>query len=201
MTGADRYSRVVLWLKVSLPLAALAILSTLFFVAETLDPNAAIPYAEVDVAKILRDQGATSPNFGGVTSDGVKISLSAQSIRPDGLQTTVWNGTDLKARLEMPSGTEILIDSPEGAVDTAAREAVLEGGAELTSSIGYEVTADRISTSLADVSVIADAGIVATGPPGRITADTMALKRMDSDASKHHLVFRQNVRLVFTPTQ
>ena len=45
MAATDRYSRLVFRLKVALPLVALAILSTLFFVAESLDPDAAIPYA------------------------------------------------------------------------------------------------------------------------------------------------------------
>ena len=77
MAVADRYSRLVFWLKVTLPLVALAILSTLFFVAETLDPEAAIPYASVDVERILKEQGVTKPTFGGVTEDGVAISMSA----------------------------------------------------------------------------------------------------------------------------
>ena len=38
MARADRHTRVVGWLKVALPLAALAILSTLFLVARRIDP-------------------------------------------------------------------------------------------------------------------------------------------------------------------
>jgi len=199
MASADRYSRLVLWMKVSLPLAALAILSTLFFVAETLDPEAAIPYAEVDVAKILREQGATSPKFGGVTADGVEISLSAASIRPGDAQSNRWTGLSLNAQLNLPSGAEILIDSPEGTVDAIEREAALQGGAVLQTSTGYRVSTDRILASFDDARVLADNGIVATGPPGKITAQSMTLNRMDSDPPSHHLVFQGDVRLIYTP--
>lgn len=199
MASADRYSRLVLWLKVSLPIAALAILSTLFFVAETLDPEAAIPYAEVDVAKILREQGATSPTFGGVTSGGVKIALSADSIRPDDGDRNLWKGVALSARLDLPSGAQISIDSPEGSVDAKKSEALLQGGAVLESSIGYRVTADIIVASLKDSSVTAENGIVATGPPGEITAGRMLLTRSPGEPPSHHLVFQNGVRLVFTP--
>lgn len=199
MASADRYSRLVLWMKVSLPLAALAILSTLFFVAETLDPEAAIPYAEVDVAKILREQGATSPAFGGVTVHGVEIILSADSIRPGENQPNRWTGAVLTAKLNLPSGAEISIDSPEGIVDATEREALLRGGAVLETSTGYRITTDEIVTSFDEASVLADHGIVASGPPGTITANTMRLNRMDSDPPTHHLVFKGDVRLVYRP--
>lgn len=102
MSRADKYSRLVLWLKVALPLAALAILSTLFLVAETLDPDAAIPYAEVDVEKILQDQGITRPTFGGVTNDGVAISIAAEAVRPGNENRSRLTGTELSAKLTMP---------------------------------------------------------------------------------------------------
>lgn len=201
MASADRYSRLVLWLKVSLPLAALAILSTLFFVAETLDPEAAIPYAEVDVAKILKEQGATSPTFGGVTSGGVKIALSAASIRPEEADRNRWTGASLSARLEFPSGAQISIDSPQGTVDATSSEALLRGGAVLESSTGYRVTTDSIVASLKESSVTAENGIVATGPPGEITAGRMYLTRTADEPPNHHLVFENGVRLVFTPNR
>lgn len=199
MASADRYSRLVLWLKVALPLTALAILSTLFFVAETLDPEAAIPYAEVDVAKILREQGATSPAFGGVTADGVQIALSAASIRPEEQDRNRWIGRSLAARLDLPSGISISIQSPEGVVDAKQSQALLQGGAVLETSTGYRVTTDRIVASLETSSVVAENGIVATGPPGEITAGRMTLNRMDTDPPSHHLVFEDGVRLVYTP--
>lgn len=201
MASADQYSRLVLWLKVSLPLVALAILSTLFFIAETLDPEAAIPYAKVDVAQILRDQGATAPNFGSVTKDGVKIALSASAIRPDADERMQWTGTDLIARLDLPSGTSLSIESPIGTVDAAQQEAILRGGAILENSDGFRVTTDQISASLETGSFIAESGIVAVGPPGELTAGRMALKRMDSTPPNYHLVFQDGVRLVFTPVR
>lgn len=201
MASADKYSRLVLWLKVSLPLAALAILSTLFFVAETLDPEAAIPYAEVDVAKILREQGATAPAFGGVSSGGVKIALTADSIRPGNESRTRWTGETLAAHLDLPSGARISIESPEGIVDADSSEAILHGGAVLESSTGYRVTSDSIVASLKNSNVVAENGIAATGPPGELTAGRMVLEQIEGTPPTHHLVFQNGVRLVFTPTR
>ncbi len=199
MATADTYSRIVLWLKVALPLAALAILSTLFFVAETLDPEAAIPYAEVDVERILREQGATAPNFGGVTADGVKIALSAAAIRPAADDRNRWTGTTLTANFDLPSGAVITLDSPEGIVDATQRQAILQGGAVLTSTTGYRVTTEQIVASFDEGTVVAEKGIVAEGPPGTITAGRMVLNRVDGDPPNHHLVFEDGVRLVYQP--
>lgn len=199
MATADTYSRIVLWLKVALPLAALAILSTLFFVAETLDPEAAIPYAEVDVERILREQGATGPNFGGLTAGGVKVAFSADAVRPDTDDRRRWTGTRLSADFDLPSGARISLDSPEGIVDSTGRLAILQGGAVLTSTTGYRVTTEQIVASFDKATIVAEQGIVAEGPPGTITAERMELNRVDGAPPSHHLVFQNDVRLVYRP--
>nr|WP_232014486.1 hypothetical protein [Cereibacter sphaeroides] len=76
------HSRLVSWLKVVLPLAALAILSTLFLVARTINPDDAIPYADVDVADRVREPRITAPTWAGITSDGAALSVEAAAARP-----------------------------------------------------------------------------------------------------------------------
>ncbi|MCV6592019.1 MAG: LPS export ABC transporter periplasmic protein LptC [Silicimonas sp.] len=197
MAVADRYSRLVLWLKVALPLAALGILSTLFFVAETLDPEAAIPYAQVDVARVLAEQGVTRPSFGTVTESGVAITLVADVVRPDGNRETL-SAEDMHATLDLPSGTLVVIDAAQGSVSSARQEAVLEGGARLESTTGYVVTTERLVTSMIDASVVADTEVRATGPLGQIDAGAMELSRAKS-AEAHLLVFKNGVRLLYQP--
>lgn len=199
MATADRYSRVVLWLKVTLPLLALAILSTLFFVAETLDPEAAIPYADVDVEKILRDQGVTRPTFGGVTSDGATIALFADEVRPAVDQQDRLTAHSMEASIDLPSGTRITIDSATGVVNATAQQAVLQGGARLESSIGYVVETEELIASMSDTSVIAPGEITAVGPAGQLTAGRMELTRSKTPEPAFLLVFKEGVRLVYTP--
>lgn len=200
MTSADTYSRMVRWLKVAMPLAALAILSTLFFVAETLDPDAAIPYAKVDVERLLREQGVTRPAFGAVTEDGVAISLSAEAIRPSAEQRDRLTGTELSATLTWPDSAYIDIESPEGIVDVTKGEAILQGGARLQSSTGYTVTSDRIVAGINEASVMSDGVINATGPAGTITAGRMELTRQTNADGGYLLVFKDGVRLLYLPS-
>ena len=199
MAVADRYSRLILWLKIALPLVALAILSTLFFVAETLDPEAAIPYAKVDVERILREQGITRPSFGGVTESGVAIALTAESIRPDPDAEQKLKAADLAASLDLPDGSHIDVTSPEGIVDGVNQEAILQGGARLESSTGYVVQTDRIIASVRDGRIASDSKVTATGPAGEIHAGRMELTQQAGSDAGYLLVFSDGVRLIFRP--
>ncbi|MEO0504251.1 MAG: hypothetical protein AAFZ14_13070, partial [Pseudomonadota bacterium] len=69
----DRYSRFVAWLKVLLPLAALALLSTLFLLSRNTDPIAAVPFADDELLDRVRDEQITGPFFSGTTTDGDRV--------------------------------------------------------------------------------------------------------------------------------
>ncbi len=199
MVSADNaYSRFVFWLKVLLPLAALAILSTLFLVAESLDPEKAIPYADVDVDKLIREQGITNPAFGGVTESGARISVGASSVRPDESSQQRFFGEELVALVELPRGTRIDIISPNGIIDGETSEAILEGGARLVTSQGYTVETEKL-TARYDAVMAETAGTVfATGPAGQITAGRMMLER-EPESGNYHIVFKDGVRLIYQP--
>jgi lipopolysaccharide export system protein LptC len=199
MDRADKYSRLVLWLKVTLPLLALGILSTLFFVAETLDPDAAIPYAEVDVERILREQGMTAPTFGGVTSDGVEIALTASAVRPGQDRASTLTAGALAAKLNLAGRGQLAIDAPQGIIDTESGLATLQGGAVLESSTGFRVETDRIMTSYLEASAVAEGEVRATGPAGTLTAGAMELTKRQDDTPGYLLVFKSGVRLLYEP--
>lgn len=198
VTADNAYSRFVFWLKVLLPLAALAILSTLFLVAETLDPEKAIPYADVDVDKLIREQGITKPAFGGVTESGAKISMGAASVRPEDSSQQRFVGEELVALVELPQGTRIDIASPSGIIDSTTREAILDGGARLVTSQGYTIETERLTTRY-DIVVAETAGtVLATGPGGQITAGRMTLER-GPETGGYLIVFKDGVRLIYRP--
>jgi lipopolysaccharide export system protein LptC len=185
-------------MKVLLPLAALAILSTLFMVAETLDPEKAIPFAQVDVDRILREQGVSRPTFGTVTETGAQISLAADAVRPVLGVDARFRGTELVSVIVLESGTRIDIAAREGLIDVAARESVLRGGARLSTSDGYVITTDQIIARYDIVHAEAPGEVTAQGPAGEIVAGSLLLTDQ-GDGKSARLVFNNGVRLIYRP--
>ena len=196
----NAYSRFVYWMKVLLPLTALAILSTLFFVAESLDPDRAIPFADVDVEQILQDQGISNPRFGGVTADGSEVSLWASAIRPEPDSRSRLIGSGLSARIVMPGEARFDVSSPEGVVDVSERTISLTEGVFLTSSLGYSISTDTIVANYRELRLDALGEVSATGPGGEIVAGRMSLGQ-DAAEGGYVLVFTDGVRLIYDPKQ
>lgn len=200
MPGIDRHSRLVGWLKVALPLVALALLSTLFLVADRIDPSAAIPYAEVDVEALARDPRMTAPSYAGTTADGMAISLTASAARPATDDRTAL-AEGVAAVLAMPDGGRAEIAAGLAEIDTGRGELRLSGGVTLASSSGYLLQAPGLTAAL-DRSHLASTGpVLATGPAGRIEAQAFTLDRQAGEdrENPYLLVFSGGVKLLYQP--
>ena len=75
-------TRTVRWLRVLLPLLALAMLSTLFLFSRGSDGESQIPYADVDAEAMARDPRLVAPEYAGVTPDGAQLTLRATEAAP-----------------------------------------------------------------------------------------------------------------------
>jgi lipopolysaccharide export system protein LptC len=194
----DRYSRLVFWLKIVLPLLALAILSTLFLVSRTIDPTQSIPYAEVDVNDLAETQRIGAPQFAGMTEDGTAIAFSARAVRPDG-DGGKFAAIGPTAELDLPSGRSIRLTSAGGSLDRERQLATLEGGAVLESSDGYRVEADKVEARLDSTRVETAGAVTGTGPLGRIDAGKAVVVR--EPAGTYVLRFEGGVKLVYRPAK
>lgn len=197
MARADRHTRVVGWLKVALPLSALVILSTLFLVARTIDPTDALPYAEVDVEARIREPRMTAPEYAGVTSDGGAITLTATEARPlDSGDTTA---ATVLATLLAPDGGSTSLTAGTARIDAASDQLYLGGGVQADTSTGYHIESDAMVAELNRSGLRSMGAVVATGPPGRLSAQTMVLQADPAAKGTYLLVFKTNVKLIYQP--
>ncbi|NHB75926.1 LPS export ABC transporter periplasmic protein LptC [Rhodobacter calidifons] len=198
MARADRHTRVVGWLKVALPLAALAILSTLFLVARRIDPEAALPYAEVDVHDLAREPRMTAPTYAGTTRDGGALTLRADEARPaaEGVEAAA---SALRLELDTPDGARTELSAATARMDRAAQEVVLSGGVTVTTSTGYRLETEEVAARLDRTGLESRAPVTATGPVGEIRADRMELRQENPTQASYVLVFNGGVRLVYRP--
>lgn len=192
----NSYSRFVALTKIVLPLAALALLSTLFLFARVINTDGALPFANVDVKEIAREQRLTAPKFAGITRDGASIEIAASSARPSPQDPGRVNGSDLTALVTYAQGATFALSAPFGEIDAGTGTAVLTGGVDMETSTGYTVKTKGLSASLEVTSMASHGKVDAEGPLGTLTAGQMDVALNNE---RYLLVFKEGVHLVYDP--
>lgn len=196
MARDNLYSKAVIWVKVTLPLVALALLSSLFLLSGTPDPDAALPYAEVDIDQIIREQRVTEPRFAGVLGENQQLVLRAAAVSADAGATDMIRAQSIEGRLDL-SGTEFLtLDAAYGDFDMAEQLATLTDGVGVQSSRGYRMDSDRLLLALDHVQIVAPEPVHITGPGLDLTADTMELTGPEGETIVR---FTGSVRVIYDP--
>ena len=193
----DGYSRLIAWLRVVLPLMALAILSTLFLVSRSTEPATAIPFAESDIRDRLQSQQITRPVYSGTTSSGTRISFSAAKILTEG-KVGENDAEDISAHLDLAGGTRVTLLADRGTVSMSAGEVTLEGDVHMETSTGFVLNSAMIEAATAGYDIRSPGPVVGTGPFGRLDAGAMIIDHPDGE-DRPHLLFTNGVRLVYQP--
>ena len=189
-------TRLISWLKIVLPLAAMAILSTLFLISRSIDPLAEIPYSTVDLRDSARSERVTKPSFAGATEEGDMIAFTAESALPrDGNRL---DANNLAAEIDFAGGGSVAVRAETGQIDQPADTATLRGGVEITSSTGYRVETEALAIGMRQTRAETEGEIRAEGPPGTFTAGRMRLST-DPETGKVYMVFTAGVKLIYDP--
>lgn len=190
-------SRIVAWLRVILPLTALALLSVLFLLGRKPDPEASIPYAEVDPRELAERQAITRPTYAAVTSDGAQVTISASEARPGGAAQGAASASSVHMTLRARDGR---------AADVSAGLAAMDGdnirlgeGVRMTTADGWVVTAPELLASKREGSVASETGVDVRAPFGELTAGRMLLRPSGQGDGDHVLDLSGGVRLIYRP--
>jgi lipopolysaccharide export system protein LptC len=199
MSG-DRHTRTVAWLKVALPLIAIGLLSTLFLLSRSIDPTAAVPFADNEVRERLLNRQVTGPYFSGTTSDGDQIDFIAKTVTtPDGL-TGANHAEDVFVKIDTASGSQITVKSDTGRFDLAGDQSELTGNVVVTTSTGYVIQSQEVVARISQLDLVSPDPVQASGPGGDLTAGAMHVFAGQADAPAQ-LLFTSGVKLVYDPKQ
>ncbi|MFI0395732.1 hypothetical protein [Paracoccus jiaweipingae] len=185
-------SRVVALLKVLLPLAALALLSTLFLLARQPGGDGGLPYADVRRDAMQGDAQIRGPHFSSVTSDGAMVALSAEQATPG-----AGGGAASEVVLNWQSPDGLSADLTAPAAQMRDGLIGLTGGVRMQTSNGWRLDSDTLSASTDHSLITADGGVRGTGPLGRVEAGQMQLRR-DADGQAV-LDLTGGVHLIYRP--
>lgn len=194
------YSRVIAWLKILLPVAALGLLSTLFLLSSGTQGTDDIPFTEVELETKVRDQSITAPFYAGTTSTGASLSLTADTAKPDAAKPGRMIAQNVQSILRSKDGATVRVQSDFAALDDTLNRATLDGNVRIKTSAGYEITTESLISGLDTAEAETLGPISGNGPPGRFDAGKMRL-RTDPNTGQVHLVFTNGIKLVYDPTK
>ncbi|ASM73862.1 MULTISPECIES: LPS export ABC transporter periplasmic protein LptC [Roseobacteraceae] len=194
----DWYSKLVATLKVLLPLAALALLSTLFLLSRTVDPVSTIPFAEEEVQTRMKGQQITGPFFSGATEAGDSLSFAAGKLTTGADQRN--EATDVTAKVDLAGGTRIDLVADTARLDLPASQMDLSGHVVITTSTGYTITSDVLKANLETATLTSPGQVQAASGIGDLTAGQMVLSSSRSNGPAQ-LIFTNGVKLVYDPKQ
>ncbi|KIN65673.1 hypothetical protein Z945_720 [Sulfitobacter noctilucae] len=194
----DRYTQLVGWLKVVLPLLALGLLSTLFLISRAIDPETAIPFADKEIQERLRDQQVTGPIYYAVTADGDQISFAADKLTtPEGM--TGSNAAEsVEVTMDLIGGTQVTLNALHGNFNIEQDNADLQGDVVIRTSTGYRLESERMITQMSSLDVTSPGRVQGDGPVGTLDAGAMTLSAGKQGAPAQ-LVFTKGVKLVYVP--
>lgn len=200
MARTDNFhSRLVAWMKILLPLAALSLLSTLFLISETVDPAKGLPATTIDLASRAESQGATNATFAGLTRRGDEVRVTAASAHPTPGNPRLIHAVDVVAEFQLISGAVLDVFSDSGDVHQSDLTATLEGNVTMISTLGYELETSRLDAKLDELYAESPGTVVGNGPPGDLVAGRMILKQ-NPETGAAHLRFTDGVKLIYLPS-
>src|SRR6056297_1503205 len=127
---------------------AIGLLSSLFLLSGAPDPDAALPYAEVDIDQITREQRVTEPRFAGVLGDGREIILTADTVSAEASRTDRIQAQSIEGRMDLSLTDFLTIQADFGDIDMVAQMATFSEDVVLQSSMGYRVESETLVMAL-----------------------------------------------------
>ena len=195
-TFDDGYSALVAWLKTLLPIVALGLLSTIFLFSGKVDVTQSLPYAEHNIAEIIREQRITQPYFTGIASNGTEIALSAAYASPQVENAHILEITDLSVVLRSTSDRMVQVTAGRGALDSARQTAQISTDVHIAALPDFWVTTEALDMNFNQGFISAKGGFQGVTALGAITAGEMHLQMTADDPQ---IVFLNGVRLVYSP--
>ncbi len=199
------YSRFVTWAKITLPLMALTLVSSLFLFSRSNEQGETLRFSDGELRELTRNEGILQPRLAGVTASGIAIELSADSA-DQGVETD--NSTALRglsAHFKFTDGLKIDAVAGLALVDGLDLNVKLSENVELAGSNGYRATSSGLVFALDRLDIRSTGSVSAEFPQGILQAGHMQIKEVQSEdpqkSGLYVVVFNEGVKMVYTPKQ
>ena len=190
------YSRLIAWLKILLPIAALAMLSTIVLLASDREVLENVPFAEALRQGETATEGVSDPYYSGTTRDGGLLTMTARRAWP--LEDGDILADRYSARMQMEDGSVIQLDSSKATMREGERKAYLDDGVRIESSLGYVLTTNAMVSALDSVNAESLGPVEGNGPAEELEAGRMVIAPADEDGAVQ-IHFTGGVKMIYRP--
>ena len=192
----DNYSFFVTWAKTLLPIFALGMLSTIFLFSGKVDVTKSLPYAELNVAEIIREQRITKPYFTGTSETGFEFALSAAHATPGTNDSGILNISELSVEFKSPQNKIAKITAGLGTLNSNTKFATVSKGVRLEINTSFWVTADELNISFRDSHASTKGPFTGVSTIGSLESGKMMLRLIDNE---QQILFTDGVRMLYQP--
>jgi lipopolysaccharide export system protein LptC len=196
------YSRIVSWMKVLLPLAAVAVIVAIFFGGRDKGELTDIFTAE-ELATLSAGLRLDNPRFAGVTERGEPFTIHAEWALPDQALPRSIDLERPEGEIAMRNGRTIVAHAASGRLHRVDQTLLLHGGVVIDSSDGYHLKTERITFDLDAETADAPGPVSGSGPRGTIEAGSFRAATGGGEGAEGDqggkIWFENRVRLVFIP--
>ncbi|NDR57458.1 LPS export ABC transporter periplasmic protein LptC [Aliiruegeria sabulilitoris] len=196
------HSRIVGWLKIILPLSALALLSSVFLVARFKEHGGTIPYSKIALKELASVQTVEDPVFTSVTDEGQHVVVTAKEATPRDGDYNVVDAVGVHGTLRETDGETINIWSDAGTVFSAESRTILQGNVRIETSSGYNLFTDELISAVDRTDIESPGPVHGEGPLGTIEAGRMEVtsqQTAEGTEEKVTVVFKDGVKVIYTP--
>ncbi|MEE4118890.1 MAG: hypothetical protein V2I65_07740 [Paracoccaceae bacterium] len=197
----NRYSRFVAWVKVALPLAALALLSTLFLFPGGSGRDATEALGADELRALMQKRLLRAPTYTSVTDDGGALTVTAETATPRAADPDLFDVTDLAVALDAADGGRATLVAAGGLVDRRAQEGTFTGDVRVVTSEGWVLRTERLEAALDGSRAVSPLPVRIAGPGLTLEAGTMHATTPEGGPPAGHVTFAGGVRLVYDPAE
>lgn len=180
------------WLRLGLPLAALATIAAVFWLSRPSYKQTALNL--VDGMKLSAGMELSNPRYIGQTANDEPFQITAVSARPDGPDPTEIALDQVTGDITLKDGKAAQLTASEGIWMRETNRLRLSGGVTLRLSDGYEMETDAMLADIDSREIVTDGDVVGSGPVGRLEAGRARFQDVDKGVAW----FEDGVKVLIT---
>jgi lipopolysaccharide export system protein LptC len=190
-----RYSRFVSWMKIALPLSAIALLALVLFYSGVFSERDRLAIKFREIASFNNDLRMVSPHVSGLDSNGRPYLLTADTATQAKDEPSHITLENLQADLKLSNDGEwISLTATSGVLDSETEKLDLQQKIDVYASNGYEFHGTSGTVNFRKGTFFANQPVEGHGPAGTLRADKMAA--LDGGQK---LIFMGNVKMRLNP--